>query len=334
MKISKNITTLIVILLLAAIPVVHAGEITIPNTFESGTPAVAVEVNENFTAVETAVDDNDSRIAAMEEVLTALLATISTQADTISRLEITVSTQADTITGLQGKLADVERSKVMALDSYITIDTDSDPRGPRVRFSGVNLQVVNGLGITDATNGLGNLLIGYDEERPDESDKTGSHYLVLGTRNNYTKFGGIVAGDHNDATGAYSSVSGGSHNTAGGDHSIVSGGSINTAGGNRSSISGGYNNETPGNHASISGGRYNNGDGDYSSASGGRNNTASGSYSSVSGGEGNAAIGTDSSISGGRSNTAIGNHSIVSGGNTRTAIGEFDWVAGSLFEDF
>lgn len=35
---------------------------TIPNTFTAGTPAVAAQVNANFSAVKTAVDDNDARI--------------------------------------------------------------------------------------------------------------------------------------------------------------------------------------------------------------------------------------------------------------------------------
>ncbi len=41
---------------------VQAGEVTIPNTFTANTPAVAAEVNENFDALETAVNDNDSRL--------------------------------------------------------------------------------------------------------------------------------------------------------------------------------------------------------------------------------------------------------------------------------
>jgi len=43
---------------------VIAGEATIPNTFSSGTAAVAAEVNDNFTALKTAIDDNDSKINA------------------------------------------------------------------------------------------------------------------------------------------------------------------------------------------------------------------------------------------------------------------------------
>jgi hypothetical protein len=41
-----------------------AAPVTIPNTFTSDTPAVAAEVNANFTAVKTAVDDNNARITA------------------------------------------------------------------------------------------------------------------------------------------------------------------------------------------------------------------------------------------------------------------------------
>jgi hypothetical protein len=40
-----------------------AGELTIPNTFVSGTPAVAAEVNANFTAIKAEVDDNANAIA-------------------------------------------------------------------------------------------------------------------------------------------------------------------------------------------------------------------------------------------------------------------------------
>jgi len=44
----------------------NAGSVIISNTFQSGTPASAAEVNQNFTDIKTAVDDNDSRIGTNE----------------------------------------------------------------------------------------------------------------------------------------------------------------------------------------------------------------------------------------------------------------------------
>lgn len=43
-----------------------AGNVTGLTTFTNGTPAIATEVNANFTAVKTAVDDNYSRVTAVQ----------------------------------------------------------------------------------------------------------------------------------------------------------------------------------------------------------------------------------------------------------------------------
>ncbi len=43
-----------------------ASELTTPNTFAAGEAAVAADVNENFSAVEAAVNDNNARVAALE----------------------------------------------------------------------------------------------------------------------------------------------------------------------------------------------------------------------------------------------------------------------------
>jgi hypothetical protein len=226
-----------------------AGDVTIPNTFQSGTPAVAAEVNANFTAVETAVDDNDGRIAALEAALATLQATVTSQAATINILQKTALSQSSAITALQSNLAAVQSSQVMALDPYLSVDTAGDPRGPLVRLAGVNLQIVNGLGGTDSVNGLGNLIIGYDEVNIDitlercsdgtyddqascedakgiwsHSHKSGSHYLVAGSQDSYSQYGGIVTGYRNFVTGPYSSVTGGNFHTASGSGSSISGG--------------------------------------------------------------------------------------------------------------
>ncbi len=74
-----------------------------------------------------------------------------------------------------------------------------------LQFSGMNVQIINGEGLTHNINGEGNLIIGYNESRearwPSEEDcpdgavcdrRDGSHMLVIGKYNNYTSYGGMV----------------------------------------------------------------------------------------------------------------------------------------------
>jgi trimeric autotransporter adhesin len=127
-------------------------------------------------------------------------------------------------------------------------------------ITGANLHLVNGLDSTDCTdeqgqeipdcpNGLGNLIVGYNELRqpdpeigePGENIRTGSHNVVVGQEHNFSRFGGIVVGRFNTISGDFAAVSGGISNTASGNFSPVSGGSGNTASGRFSSVSGGHN---------------------------------------------------------------------------------------------
>jgi hypothetical protein len=192
-------------------------------------------------------------------------------------------------------------------------------------FSGCNVYIQNGLGATNGnpndptntsatvTNGLGNLVIGYNlagrimidpvTGQPLPNDvRTGSHNLILGDQNNYSSYGGIVAGDFNSTSAAYATVSGGSGNYASGIYSTVSGGIGNSAGGAYATVSGGSNSVATGT---------------YSTVSGGVNNTASGIYSVVSGGINNNASDTASTVSGGSSVTQ-GNPIGWSGGSFHT----------------
>jgi len=110
--------------------------------------------------------------------------------------------------------------------------------GNVITISGANLQVVNGEGSTVTSNGLGNVIIGYNEARQDGSDdRSGSHMLVVGQENNYTGYGGIVVGLNNETSGGFAVVSGGKGNVASGNSSSVSGGHGNIAGGTFSSVS-------------------------------------------------------------------------------------------------
>ena len=166
--------------------------------------------------------------------------------------------------------------------------------GTDVTLTGYNLHIVNGLSSTGTLNGLGNLIIGYNALRVDPKSpdvRTGSHNLILGDQNNYSSFGGLVAGFYNAISGQYASVSGGQGSTASGQYASVSGGYANTASNNYSSISGGTVNRASGQYASVSGGVYNTASGDNASVSGGRGNTASGQGASVSGGDQNVQSG-------------------------------------------
>ena len=203
-----------------------------------------------------------------------------------------------------------------------------DGAANEVVISGANLRIVNGLGRTDTTNGLGNLIVGYNESRQENSGgaglttpfctdrRTGSRNVVVGQQDNFSSVGGIVVGVQNEISGQYASVSGGAANTASGVSSSISGGIFNPASGLSASISGGGGNTASGISASISGGGDNSASGLSSSVSGGELNLASSTVSSVSGGAGNTASGENASVSGGAGNTASGRFSSVSGGGS------------------
>jgi hypothetical protein len=68
----KNIyQALLLPVLLLGSDLATAATVNIPNTFTSGTAAVAAQVNGNFTAVKTAVDDNDGRVTTNASGITA-----------------------------------------------------------------------------------------------------------------------------------------------------------------------------------------------------------------------------------------------------------------------
>ena len=281
----------------------QGGALDVPHGFSAGQPAVAAEVNANFDAVETAVNDNDARIAQLE----AMVAT------------------------LQAQLAALQASNVMAIDPYVEVTDIEDPNDgtlyPTVRITGANLQVVNGEGdAVQTANGLGNLIVGYDVRdefgarcsRSNWSNeqacvvnggvwavnhRNGSHNLVVGRANSYSWMGGLVAGQSNLVSGTFASVTGGNRNTASGVYASVGGGQRNAA---------------------VFVG---------TSVSGGESNIAFGTGAAVSGGRENLAVGTESVVGGGYRNRADGRWATVSGGEAREADTDSSWAAGSLLED-
>jgi hypothetical protein len=160
-----------------------------------------------------------SDLADAKDDISSLQSELSTALADISANASAIDSNTTAITDLQ---TDVEEQQ--QLTSYMSVNTETN----EVFFTGANVYVQNGSGATDGTpDGLGNLIIGYNEMRSDGTDdrRTGSHCLVVGSENNFTSYGGIVVGYQNEISETYASVSGGSGNTADGQNSSISGGS-------------------------------------------------------------------------------------------------------------
>jgi cell division protein FtsB len=261
----------------------------------------------------------DKKFEALEAKLESLQATVSA-----------LESQIDT---LQKQLAAVQSNHALLLGPFVNVDPNPEIGviGPNIVFSGANIHIVSGSGATNdnfSATGLGNLIIGYNEDPQfyfDESpgndlplsplnpgDRGGSHNLVIGAANRFTRatFGGVVVGTANTIDGYGASVSGGAGNTARFYGASVSAGFLNFAADDC---------------ASVSGGRFNFAGSPFSSVSGGQGNTtarSSGNFgfgASVSGGTGNTASGTNASICGGERNVAFDTSSTVTGGTGNTA---------------
>jgi cell division protein FtsB len=206
------------------------------------------------------------RIAALEKAVIALKTAdteLTAQVNTLKTANAQLTAQVNTLTtNYNNLITSLNNNTVLKLHGKLGLNAQGDT----AVFQGLNVQIVNGLGGTNAVNGKGNLIIGYNEIDPaarpvcsdgsyaNENDciaanktwannqHTGSHYLVTGWSHSYTQYGGVVMGYRNAAIAPFATVNGGQDNIASGGYSSISGGSLNTASGNWSSVSGGSSN--------------------------------------------------------------------------------------------
>jgi hypothetical protein len=253
------------------------------------------------------------------------------------------------------------RNRISALEAKLANVTLANNT---LRISGVNVRIDNGAGATTARNGLGNLILGYNES---PGQQTGSHNFMLGRSHTATGYGGIVAGASNKLTGGYAvavgygntaqgkySFAAGDRNTASGERASATGGSQNTAAGLASAVTGGMLNRAADRWTAITGGCSNRVDAalakapetmacvgdvatdkDYRAAEfgvvhAGTSNLAKAVGSAVTGGGYNTASAPIAVVSGGRDNSAGGLFTNVTGGWGNNASGYASAILGGL----
>jgi hypothetical protein len=199
-----------------------------------------------------------------------------------------VVTAARRIQLLEDRLRRLEANPVFALAGVLVLEKKGTCT--TVKVVG-NLQVVNGLGTTDTTNGCGNLIVGYNEPPPASSGaptaRTGSHNLIVGRFHSHASYAGLLAGEMNvtSVNAPASCVVGGSEGSANADRVVVVGGVENKANSDRCVIIGGFDNgANGGDRAVVVGGVNNRADAPSSCIFGGSANTTGGSGSTILGG--------------------------------------------------
>jgi hypothetical protein len=258
---------------------------------------------------------------------------------------------------------DAKYEGLRALAEHVTVEYVDDHAGglaKTLRFTGVNVQIVNGLDATNGdpsspfatrggvqTNSVGNLILGYNESSPRRSPRTGSHNFVVGPDHGFESFGGVVTGYKNTSRGPYSvGLSGEGHKTVGA-FSVAVGGEGHLTSGIHSVATGGFQNQVSGLNCFSGGGRHSQISGSHAKSTGelgtvvgGTKNESRGMQSVASGGFRNLASGWRATVNGGENNVASGDHSSVAFGHNRTVTKantsgntEHDGVAGSLWED-
>jgi hypothetical protein len=196
------------------------------------------------------------------------------------RRETASATSADArIQALENRVKALEQNPVLALSTVLELEGAASAC-KTVRIKG-NLQIVNGLGRTNTTNGCGNLIIGYNEPPPSSSGwpgtRTGSHNLILGRFHSHASYAGLLSGEMNltSASAPSACVAGGSEGSANADRVVIVGGKEAKGNAAQAVIIGGFDNgaNPPGGSSVVIGGVNNRAEGSSSCIFGGGHNT-------------------------------------------------------------
>lgn len=225
--------------------------------------------------------------------------------------------------GLQGIKGDKGDTGETGLMGNSHLASAIQVNGQDIYITGYNLHIRSGSDYTYSAgpgfDGLGNLIIGYNNNDNFQESQSGTHNLVIGDNHEYTSHGGLVAGHNNLIAGIASSVPGGEENKALGDWSVAIGGRLNSASNNNSIVAGGEGNSANKYGSTIFGGSSNeipaNSNGDLATIIGGIFNLSQGVGAVTIGGIGNNSKGVVDMVAGGQDNTANGHYLIHDDGS-------------------
>ena len=169
------------------------------------------ELRAEVQALSAELADQQARIGVLEDrVATVQLAQVGvgTRLEQVEERQDLVEAHTDDLSGeLQSLRSDLgtlqdQTHGVEDLLAYVEVD----PVAHDIVVSGANLRLDNGSGDTDTANGLGNLVIGYDEDDDASEPREGSHNLVIGKENGYEGVASIVHGSWSVSDEDYAAV--------------------------------------------------------------------------------------------------------------------------------
>lgn len=207
------------------------------------------ELEAQEEVVESLEDELAVQVAALEDADAALGAAASEVAALSASLAALTATVGDHVLALDALDADVaaildelptagQLALLAALEPVLSV-TDNALGGVDLTVTGANVLLRSGAGSSGADNGLGNLVVGYNESDGTE-DRSGSHNVVIGNYHAWTGQHGLVAGFRNDVgdrsvalgtnnrASGYGSVLGGENNEVTGPYGVVVGGASNS----------------------------------------------------------------------------------------------------------
>lgn len=225
--------------------------LALAGTASAKTPSLK-SLAKTVASLQKQVKSQAKAISTLQSNLKAAQKTIASQGQSIGSLNTTVAGHTTSISSLQANVtslnttvAGIAANPVLTLSwlpTYLSLDSKAENglAGPNIVFQKCNVHVKSSSSESD-TSGLGNLIVGWDDNPVNTPSgyRSGSNNLICGDGNSFTSWGCFAAGCFSTVSNTGASVSGGYGNQATAAFASVSGGEGNQVTAYDASVSGG-----------------------------------------------------------------------------------------------